>query len=144
VLGVQAGGVQRGSRQQDDPLAVGRVQAERVARDAKGQLRPYGECDVVTLLGSRSLRAALAEASGGMAAAVVPMRRRGWSRLAGIDPAFGPAAAAAKSAEDRGFVRPLLVTAHEVALAPEGGRPEEIVLRDAAPDEPWLRDVLYR
>ena len=123
---------------------LGELAAERVARDPKGQLRPYGDCDAVTLLGARTLRASLARGAGGMGAAVVPMRRRGWTRLALIDPAFGPAAAAATSSEERGFARPLLVTADELTLAPEGGRPEEIVLRDAAVDAPWTKDVLYR
>ena len=61
-----------------------------------------------------------------------------------IDPAFGPAAAAATPAEQRGFARPLLLTADELTLVPEGGRPERIVLRDRAVDAPWDRDVLYR
>jgi hypothetical protein len=123
---------------------LGSLAAERVKRDTRGQLRPLGDCDVVTLLGSRKLRIALAAEAGGMAAVVVPMRRRGWTKLAMIDPAFGPAAAAATSEVDRGFPRPLLVTADEVAVVPEGGRPEQIVLRDPAADEPWLKDVLYR
>lgn len=123
---------------------LGALAAERVARDPKGLLRPYGDCDAVTLLGSRALRTSVAAAAGGMGAAVVPMRRRGWTRLALIDPAFGPAAAAATSAEERGFRRPLLMTADELTLAPDGGRPEEVVLRDPAADAPWLRDVLYR
>lgn len=123
---------------------MGRLAAERVLRDPQGRLRPYGGCDPVTLLGARSLRAALASAAGGMGAAVVPMRSRGWTRLALIDPAFGPAAAAATAAAERGFVRPLLLTPDELTLAPEGGRPEQIVLRDAAPDAPWTKDVLYR
>ena len=123
---------------------LGALAAERVARDPKGQLRPYGDCDALTLLGSRALRASVAAAAGGMGAAVVPMRRRGWTRLAMIDPAFGPAAAAATSAEERGFTRPLLLTADELALAAEGGRPEEIVLRDPPADVPWVKDVLYR
>ena len=124
---------------------LGALAAERVKRDLKGQLRPMGDCDVVTLIGSRRLRAALAEEAGGMAAAVIPMRRRGWTKLAMIDPAFGPAAAAATSEADRGFPRPLLITPDELTLVAEGGRPEEIVLRDpTAPEEPWARDVLYR
>lgn len=123
---------------------LGVLAAQRVARDPKGHLRPYGDCDALTLLGARSLRSSLAAAAGGMGAAVVPMRRRGWTRLALIDPAFGPAAAAATPAEDRGFPRPLLVTADELTLAPEGGRPEQIVLRDPAADVPWVKDVLYR
>jgi hypothetical protein len=123
---------------------LGSLAAERAARDPKGQLRPYGSCDAVTLLGSRTLRSALAGRSGGMGAAVVPMRRRGWTRLALIDPAFGPAAAAATPAADRGFPRPVLMTADELTLAAEGGRPQEIVLRDKPADTPWLKDVLYR
>lgn len=123
---------------------MGTLAVERVRQDPKGQLRPYGDCDAVTLLGARSLRTALAAQSGGMAAAVVPMRRLGWTRLALIDPAFGPAAAAASLARDRGFVRPVLLTADEVTLVPEGGSPERIVLRDAAVDRPWTGDGLYR
>ncbi len=123
---------------------MGAVAVERLARDAKGQLRPIGDCDVVTLLGSRSLRTAIAREAGGMGAVVVPMRRRGWTKLALIDPAFGPAAAAATSPHDRGFPRPLLVTADEVALAVDGGRPEVLALRESGADEPWLRDTLYR
>lgn len=123
---------------------MGTVAAERLARDARGMLRPIGDCDAVTLLGSAGLRTAIAASAGGMGAVVVPMRKRGWTRLALIDPAFGPAAAAATSPAERGFSRPLLVTAEEVALASEGGRPEALPLRDPASDEPWLRDVLYR
>ena len=120
----------------------GALAAERVRRDPRGQLRPYGGCDAVTLLGARSLRAALAQDGGGLGAAVVPMRRRGWTRLALIDPAFGPAAAAATQAVDRGFARPLLVTADELALVPEGGR-SEIVLRDPAVSDPWVGTLPY-
>ncbi|MCW2613999.1 MAG: hypothetical protein JWN08_993, partial [Frankiales bacterium] len=59
------------------------------------------------------------------------------------DPAFGPAAAAATHAPERGFARPLLVTADELALVPDGGKPD-LVLRDPAADQPWVRSVLYR
>ena len=123
---------------------MGGVAAERLATAAKGLLKPIGDCDVVTLLGARSLRTAIAHAAGGMGAVVAPMRRRGWTRLSLIDPAFGPAAAAATAPPERGFTRPLLVTADELALAAEGGRPEELVLRSPAVDEPWVRDMLYR
>ena len=123
---------------------MGGVAAERLATDAKGLLKPIGDCDVVTLLGARSLRTAIAQTAGGMGAVVAPMRRRGWTRLSLIDPAFGPAAAAATAPPERGFTRPLLVTADELALAAEGGRPEELVLRSPAVDEPWVRDMLYR
>lgn len=123
---------------------LGALAAERAQADPKGMLRPMGDCDVVTLLGARTLRRALAGPSGGMAAVVVPMRRRGWTRMALIDPAFGPAAAAATSSADRGFSRPLLVTPDELAVVAEGGRPQDLLLRDPAADAPWERDVLYR
>jgi len=141
ALGIDAPVAWQGlSRSLED---LGALAGERVRLDTHGRLRPFGDCDVVTLLGARSLRTALAEQGGGLGAAVVPMRRRGWTRLALIDPAFGPAAAAATQAEDRGFVRPLLVTADELAQVPEGGR-SDVALRDPAVDSPWGRDVLYR
>lgn len=121
---------------------LGALAAERMHGDRRGLLRPLGDCDAVTLLGSRALRTALARDAGGLAAAVVPMRRRGWTRLSRIDPAFGPAAAAATSAVDRGFDRPLLVTADELTVVPAGGR--HLVLGDPGADEPWATDVLYR
>lgn len=111
---------------------LGALASERVRRDPKGQLRPFGDADAITLLGSRALRVALASDAGGLVAAAVPMRRLGWTKLAMIDPAFAPAAAAASLAQDRGFPRPLLLTADEVTLVPEGGDPSRLVLRDAA------------
>lgn len=122
---------------------MGVVAAERLQRDPKRQLRPIGDCDVVTLMGASTLRKAIAADSGGLGAVVVPMRRRGWASMAMIDPAFGPAAAAATLPEDRGFVRPLLLTEHELSLAAEGGRPERLPLMDPAAEEVWLRDRLY-
>jgi hypothetical protein len=142
AAGIDVDGVWPSVRRRLEEL--GALAAERALRDAKGVLKPMGDCDVVTLLGARSLRSALAEDGGGLGAAAVPMRRRGWIKLSLIDPAFAPAAAAASSAADRGFVRPLLLTADELTLVPEGGRPTEIVLRDPAAVDAWPRDVLYR
>ena len=79
-----------------------------------------------------------------MRAAAVPMRRRGWLDLTRIDPAFTAAAAAATAPEERGFSRPVLLTADEVTMAVDGGRPAEIVLRDKAVEPPHLRAVLFR
>ena len=101
----------------------GEVAAQLLAGDAQGRLRPVGDCDVVTLLGAAALRRALAERAGGLAAAVVPMRTRGWTDLTLVDPAFAPAAAAATGPAERGFARPLLVTADEVQMVPAGGHP---------------------
>lgn len=122
---------------------MGAIAAQRLADTHL--LRPIGDCDVVTLLCSRSLRTALCAVDGtGMRAAAVPMRRRGWLDLSRIDPAFTAAAAAATDLEDRGFARPLLLTVDEVALAPAGGKPAEIVLRDPAIPEQGMRPVLFR
>jgi hypothetical protein len=122
---------------------MGTVAAERLGPGTT--LRPIGDCDVVSLLGSRSLRSALCRQDPtGMRAAAVPMRRRGWLDLSRIDPAFTVAAAAATAEADRGFSRPLLLTADEVTLAPRGGKPAEIVLRDKGVASPRLRPVLYR
>ena len=108
-------------------------------------LRPIGDCDVVTLLASKTFRTALCEQEGsGMRAAAVPMRRRGWLDLTRIDPAFTIAAAAATDEPSRGFSRPLLITVEEVALSLIGGQPAEIVLRDKAAASQHLRPVLYR
>jgi hypothetical protein len=122
---------------------MGAIAAERLAESLI--LRPIGDCDVITLLGSRTLRAALCNKDGtGLRAAAVPMRTRGWLDLSRIDPAYTAAAAAATGELERGFPRPLLLTEEEVTLAPEGGRPAEIVLRDKALQAPHLRPVLFR
>lgn len=122
---------------------MGALAANRLATNPI--LRPIGDCDVVTLLASRALRTVLcAEDSSGMRAAAVPMRRRGWLDLTRIDPSFTAAAAAATAPEERGFPRPVLLTVDEVCLAPSGGRPAEIVLRDPAADAPHLRPMLFR
>lgn len=122
---------------------MGEVAATRSANGTT--LGPMGDCDVVTLVCSRALRAALCAADGtGMRAAAVPMRRRGWLDLTRIDPAFTGAAAAATDFRERGFPRPLLLTVDEVTMAPVGGRPAEIVLRDPAVPTPALRSVRYR
>jgi hypothetical protein len=107
---------------------MGAVAAERLPRSTL--LRPTGDCDVVTLLASKSFRRAVCAAPNTMRAAAAPMRSRGWLDPSRIDPAFTAAAAAATSPGERGFSRPVLLTADEVALAREGGRPARIVLRD--------------
>ena len=97
---------------------MGMIAAGRLATGTQGMLRPIGDCDVVTLLASRLLRAALSGVDGtGICTAAVPMRRRGWLDPARIDPTFTVAAAAATDLADRGFSRPLLVTDDEVTLA---------------------------
>ena len=109
----------------------GAVAADRFARDPSGPLRPIGDCDVLTLLGSTRFRSALcATDSLGLRTAAVPMRRRGWLDLGRVDPAFAVAAASATDEVDRGFTRPVLITRDEVALAAEGGSPHREALSD--------------
>lgn len=141
AAGVDAGlAWERAHRMLED---LGGLAAERARRDPKGILRPMGDCDVVTLLGARSLRTALADDNDGLAGAAVPMRRRGWTRLALIDPAFAAAAAAATPVDERGFPRPLLITPDEVTMVPDGGS-AEVALRDGSASTPWVRDMLFR
>jgi hypothetical protein len=98
---------------------MGELAAARWQRDGDA-LRPMGGCDVVTLLGAASMRAALASSAGGLRPVVAPMRTRGWTSISRLDPAFAPAAAAATPPEQRGFPRPVLVTIDEVVLAADG------------------------
>lgn len=144
---LRAAGVEPSLWWHDARLYLERMAALAVARWQRTPadvLRPMGDCDVVTLMGSRTLRTALCSDSGGMRAVVVPMRTRGWVDLARIDPAFAIAAAAASYSVDRGFARGLLITADEVVMVAPGGRPHEIVLRDPGVDQPQhLRSVLY-
>lgn len=128
---------------QDHLEQLGTLAASRLATKGEGALRPLGDCDVITLLGSRVLRGFLAGSSEGLATVVAPMLRRGWTRLSLIDPAFAPAAWLATHPAERGFPRPLLVTQDEVVLCPDGGSPER-VLREQLVDRRWERRVLYR
>ncbi|MGH3744805.1 MAG: hypothetical protein ACRDTP_08110 [Mycobacteriales bacterium] len=121
---------------------MGALAATRWALSGDGTLRPMGDCDVTTLLGAMSLRSRLAGTDGGMRAVSAPMRRRGWTRLSRLDPAFTPAAAMATDGAERGFLRPLLVTADEVVLAGDGGR-TDISLRDPVVER-WDAPVLFR
>ena len=123
---------------------MGRMAAERIERLPDAPLRPMGDCDVVTLLGSMSLRVAMVEnLADGMRAIAVPMRSRGWLDLSRVDPAFSAAAARLTSPYERGFSRPLLVTREEVALAPEGGDVVRPAIEDRIAPVIDLRDVLY-
>jgi hypothetical protein len=123
---------------------MGQLAADRLARNPAAPLRPMGDCDVVTLLGSRTLRAAIAEDQpDGLRTVAVPMRTRGWLDLSRVDPAFSAAAARLTAVEERGFSRPLLVTREEVALAAEGGDVVRASLEDDLAQVIDLRDVMY-
>lgn len=123
---------------------MGRMAAERMERNPNAPLRPMGDCDVVTLLGSMTLRAAMVDGvADGLRTVAVPMRNRGWLDLSRVDPAFSAAAARLTAPEERGFPRPLLVTREEVVLAAEGGDVLGTVLQDELATVIDLRDVMY-
>ena len=122
---------------------MGAIAAARLRRDPDGPLRPMGDCDVVTLLASRVLRAAMV-GSQGVRTAAVPMRRRGWLDLSRTDPAFALAAYAAADDFDRGFPRPLLLSVDEVVLAKAGGDVLKQVLREPVAPDPQPLTVPYR
>jgi hypothetical protein len=105
-----------------------------------------GDCDVLTLLVSRTFRDALVDEHDGMRAVAVPTRSRGWLELRAIDPAFALVAAHLADASERALPRPALVTREEVVVVRDGGAPVEIVLRDPAPatKERHLRPVHFR
>jgi len=113
--------------------AMGGLAAERRRRRPGDVLRPMGDCDVLTLLGARTFRAALAAEHGGLCPVAVPMRRRGWTDLRRIDPAFCGAAARATDLPAQGFDRPVLLTVDEITVVPRSGRPALLELRDPAP-----------
>jgi hypothetical protein len=123
---------------------MGRMAAERLERTPEAPLRPMGDCDVVTLLASMTLRTAIVDqVADGMRTVAVPMRTRGWLDLSRVDPAFSAAAARLTAPEDRGFSRPLLITREEIALAPEGGGVTQQAIEDRIAPVIDLRDVLY-
>jgi hypothetical protein len=110
---------------------LGGLAAERDRRQHKRAIVPLGSADVVTLLGSAALRRELAKAEGdGMVALIVPLRNRGWRAQHASDPAFGPALAAAMPELERGFARPLLVTAEEISEVRAGGDPMRFLSND--------------
>jgi hypothetical protein len=124
--------IQAWSRARADLEALGLTAVERDRRHRAGPLKPVRGADVVTLLGARSLRAELAAGEGdGMAALIVPLRARGWRANSIADPAYGPAVAAAMSLEERGFERPILVTAEELSEVRPGGDPMRLLREDA-------------
>lgn len=111
---------------------LGALAAERERRQLRRAIVPFGGADVVTLLASASLRRELVAREGdGMIGLIVPLRNRGWRATYASDPAFGPALAAAMPELERGFARPLLVTAEEVSEVRPGGNP----MRFLGPDQ---------
>ncbi len=108
--------------------------AERLLRDTSAVLRPLGDADIPTLLASQRFREVLLDGQG-MRSAAIPTLRRGWLDLGRLDPAFVPAAAALTDPDERGFPRPVLITADEVTLVRAGGDIVRQALADPVADE---------
>lgn len=125
---------------------MGTLALDRLSRGPSSTLRPMGDCDVLTLLASRSFRHGLVEPHDGMRAVAVPTRTRGWLELRAIDPAFAMVAAHLAEPAERALPRPALLTRDEVLVVRDGGRPVEIVLRDPVtePKARHLRPVTFR
>ncbi|TAK69490.1 MAG: hypothetical protein EPO13_06305 [Actinomycetota bacterium] len=110
---------------------LGALAAERHRRNPDTPLRPVGEVDVVTLLASATFRRAIvADDPARMRPAAVPARHRGWLDLRRLDPAFALAAAALTEPHERGFDRPILITADEIVQVRYGGDPRTPAVAD--------------
>jgi hypothetical protein len=130
---------------------MGAVAADRLRRNPTAALRPMGDCDVLTLLGSRALRTELAEADGvGMRGIAVPMRTRGWTDPDHVDSAFARAAALATDEEQRGLDTAVLVTSNGVHISIGRHVASDFTLREVKAAgrhrrvEAGMRDVRYR
>ena len=93
---------------------------DRHRHDSSAVLRSLGDADVPTLLTSPLYRHTLLDAQG-MRSAAVPSRHRGWLDLGMLDPAFAVSAAALTDSDERGYTRPILITADEIAMVKPGG-----------------------
>ncbi|MEI8056870.1 MAG: hypothetical protein WCI29_05650 [Actinomycetes bacterium] len=122
----------RAHRYLDD---MAQLAADRLRRDPSAVLRSLGDADVITLLANAHFRHVLLDGQG-MRTAAVPSRDRGWLDLGRVDPAFAISAAQLTDPDTRGFDRPILITADEIAMVRAGGRPIGQSLADPAPDEP--------
>ena len=106
------------------PRADGRLAAERTGGQprscARSATATSSRCSGRAIAARGTVRRRTAP---GMRAAAVPMRRRGWLDLTRIDPAFTAAAAAATTREERGFARPVLLTARRGDAGARGRPP---------------------
>jgi|694.fasta_scaffold21742_6 hypothetical protein len=125
--------------------AMGQLAADRHGRDPVAVLRPMGDCDVVSLLGSPHFRACLAQFHNvGMRAVAVPMRTRGWVDPNHLDSAFVQGAAAATDRQQRGFTTAMLVTADGVWEAKPSENLVDFALRDAKQASNWIDQSRFR
>jgi len=93
---------------------------DRHRHDPSAVMRSLGDADVPTLLTSPLYRHTVLDGQG-MRSAAVPIRHRGWLDLGRLDPAFAVSAAELTDPDDRGYTRPILITADEITMVKPGG-----------------------
>jgi hypothetical protein len=108
------------ARAQQYVADMAELAVDRHRRDPSAVMRSLGDADVPTLLTSPLYRHTLLDGQG-MRSAAVPSRHRGWLDLGRLDPAFAVSAAELTEPDERGYTRPILITADEVAMVKPGG-----------------------
>ena len=93
---------------------------DRHRHDPSAVMRSLGDADVPTLLTSPLYRHTVLDGQG-MRSAAIPSRHRGWLDLGRLDPAFAVSAAALTDPDERGYTRPILITADEITMVKPGG-----------------------
>ncbi len=109
--------IARASQYVDD---MAELAVDRHRRDPSAVMRSLGDADVPTLLTSPLYRRTLLDGQG-MRSAAVPCRHRGWLDLGRLDPAFAVSAAELTEPDERGYTRPILITADEITMVKPGG-----------------------
>ncbi len=99
---------------------MAQLAVDRHRKDPIASLRSLGDADVPTLLSNSLYRSTILDGQG-MRSAAVPTRHRGWLDLGRLDPAFAISAADLTDPDDRGYSRPILITADEITMVKPGG-----------------------
>ena len=99
---------------------MAQLAVDRHRHDPSATLRSLGDADVPTLLTSHLYRSTILDGQG-MRSAAVPTRHRGWLDLGRLDPAFAVSAAELTEPDERGYSRPVLITADEITMVKPGG-----------------------
>jgi hypothetical protein len=99
---------------------MAQLAVDRHRQDPTASLRSIGDADVPTLLTSSLYRQTVLDGQG-MRSAAIPTRYRGWLDLGRLDPAFAVSAAELTDPDERGYSRPVLITADEITIVKPGG-----------------------
>jgi len=99
---------------------MAQLAVDRHKHDPSATLRSLGDADVPTLLTNPLYRRTILDGQG-MRSAAIPTRNRGWLDLGRLDPAFAISAAELTDPDERGYTRPVLITADEITVVKPGG-----------------------